>query len=49
MRDFSKLNTLLNSANILEILQKQLWGHTTKKFLNKVSKILTENNEVFNV
>ena len=44
MRDFSKSNTLLNSANILEIF----WRSHNKNFSSKVSKILAEDNKVFN-
>ena len=42
MRDFSKLNTLTNSANILEILQRQVMRSHNKKFLSKLSKYLVE-------
>ena len=42
MRNLSKLNTLLNSANILETLQR---SHNKTFF--KVSKILAEFNKIF--
>ena len=48
MRDFSKLNTLLNSANIFLNLAKTVMRSHNKKFLCKVSKILAEDNKVFN-
>ena len=49
MRDLSKLNTLLNSANSLEILQiKAIRRSCNKECMNKISKILAENNVVFN-
>ena len=48
MRDFSKLNTLLNSANIFRNLAKAVMQSDNKKFLSKVSKILAEDNKVFN-
>ena len=38
MRNFSKSNTLLNSGNILEILQRQSWDHTTNNSLVKSPK-----------
>ena len=48
MRDFSKLNALLNSANILENFAKAVMRSHNKKLLSKVSKILAEDNKVFN-
>ena len=48
MRDFSKLNTLLNSVNIFETLQKAVMKPHNKKILSKISKILAEDNKVFN-
>ena len=42
MRNFSKLNTSINSANILEILQRQSWGHTTKNSWVKLPNYLVE-------
>ena len=47
MRDFSKLNTLLNSASIFGNLAKAVMRSNNKKFLSKVSKILDEDNKVF--
>ena len=49
MREFSKLNTLINSANILEILQiKAVMGSRNKKLLSRASKIFGGDNKIFN-
>ena len=49
MRDFSKLNTFINSANILKILQRQSSGRShNKKFLINASKIFGGDNKIFN-
>ena len=48
MRDFSELNTLLNSANIFWNIAKAVMRSNNKKILSKVSKILAEDNKVFN-
>ena len=45
MRDFSKLNTLLNSAN----LAKAVMRSHNKKFFSKVSKILAEDNKATHI
>ena len=48
MTDFSELNTLLNSANFFWNIAKAVMRSHNKKILSKVSKILTEDNKVFN-
>ena len=48
MRDFSELNTLLNSANIFLNIAKAVMRSHSKKILSKLSKILAEDNMVFN-
>ena len=50
MRDFSELNTLLNSANIFfkYFFAKAVMRSHSKKILSKLSKILAEDNMVFN-
>ena len=43
MTDFSKFNTLINSANILEMLQRQSFMRShNKKLLRKLPKYLVE-------
>ena len=48
MRDFSELNTLLNSANIFLNIAKAVMRSHSNKILSKVSKILAEDNMAFN-
>ena len=49
MKDFSKLNTLINSANILKIdLAKAVMKSHNKKYLSKASKIFGGDNKIFN-
>ena len=48
MRDFSKLNTLLKTQPIFLKHCKGSHEATQQKILSKVSKILAEDNKVFN-
>ena len=48
MRDFSELNTLFNLSQYFGNLAKAVMRSHNKKFLSKVSKILAEDNMVFN-
>ena len=49
MRDFSKLKYLIKLSQYFGNLAKAVMRSHSKKLLNKVSKILIENSEVFNV
>ena len=48
MRDFSKLNTLIISTNILKIFVKVVMRSHNKKLLSKASKIFGGDNKIFN-
>ena len=48
MRNFSKLNTSLNSANISGNRAKAVMKSHDKTFFSKFSKLLAQLNEVFN-
>ena len=48
MRDFSELNTLFKLSQYFGNLAKAVMTSHNKKFSSKVSKILAEDNTVFN-